>query len=298
MKPEHSFIAERALAQHCPELLRQRPAGAAPADLLSALGRAGAQLSRTLAGALAPFLDGHDPAITVGDPREGDPITLMSEIAPLAANSLLAAGIAASPLLVSLDAAAVLRILDRAFGGKGKTPSPLPEVFPHSAGILVKQLESLVADGLAEALGIAAIQPIRRDGALAQLEPFAEATPLVIMTLAVEEAGQQAWPLVIALPMASLAELFGDGAQAVPRTVRPRQTNPAEQPYCDLPLTLSAVIVDMQLPMSALTELRPGTILPVSVARNVPLRIAGKTIAHGVIGAVDDRVAIEITQAF
>jgi flagellar motor switch/type III secretory pathway protein FliN len=30
----------------------------------------------------------------------------------------------------------------------------------------------------------------------------------------------------------------------------------------------------------------------------VPLRIGDKTIAHGAIGSVDDRVAIQITQAF
>jgi flagellar motor switch protein FliM len=28
----------------------------------------------------------------------------------------------------------------------------------------------------------------------------------------------------------------------------------------------------------------------------VPLRVAGRTVAHGSIGAVDDRVAVQITQ--
>jgi flagellar motor switch protein FliM len=30
----------------------------------------------------------------------------------------------------------------------------------------------------------------------------------------------------------------------------------------------------------------------------VPLKIGDKTIAHGTIGAMDDRVAVQITQAF
>jgi flagellar motor switch protein FliM len=34
------------------------------------------------------------------------------------------------------------------------------------------------------------------------------------------------------------------------------------------------------------------------VARNVPLRIGTRTIAHGTIGALDERVAVQITQAF
>jgi flagellar motor switch protein FliM len=39
-------------------------------------------------------------------------------------------------------------------------------------------------------------------------------------------------------------------------------------------------------------------VLPVSVARAVPLRVGETTIAHGSVGAVDERVAVQITQAF
>jgi len=52
------------------------------------------------------------------------------------------------------------------------------------------------------------------------------------------------------------------------------------------------------MPFSAISALRPGQVLPVSVARSIPLSVGGRTVAHGVVGAVDDRVAIQITQAF
>ena len=48
----------------------------------------------------------------------------------------------------------------------------------------------------------------------------------------------------------------------------------------------------------AIAALQPGQILPVAVARSIPLKGGGKTIAHGTIGAMDDRVAVQITQAF
>lgn len=295
MKPERAFIAERPLAQHCPELLRADEPGSAPAELLPALGRAGAKLTRVFAVALAPLVGGQELAVTAAAPREATAADLVKDIGPLAANSLMAADGAA--LLASFDAGAVLRMIDRAFGGKGQTPAPLPAAFPASAGVVIRQLEALVAQGFAAALG-ADFTPIRRHGSLVELEAFADDTALTILTLTVAEAGAEAWPIHLALPTAALAGLVGEGAQAPARKAAPRQTNSAEEPYCDLPLTLAAVIVDMRLPMSALTQLQPGSLLPVSVARSVPLRIGTKTIAYGAIGSVDDRVAIQITQAF
>lgn len=295
MKPERSFIADRALAQHCPELIRSGGEGSAPAELLPALGRVGTKLSRVFAAALAPLTGGQNVVIQVGPPREVTAAVLAAEIAPLAANSLLSLGNAS--LLASFDAGAVLRMIDRAFGGKGQTPVLLPATFPASAGVVIRQLEAMIAQGFAAATG-ASLEPVRRNGNLAELEAYPDAAPLAVLTLTVSEAGAETWPILLALPLAALGGLVGEGGQAPPRAAAPRQTNPAEEPYCDLPLTLSAVIIDMRLPMSALTELQPGSLLPVSVARNVPLRIGDKTIAHGAIGSVDDRVAIQITQAF
>lgn len=296
MKPERAFIAERPLAQHCPELLRASATGSAPAELLPALGLAGAKLARLFAAALSPLIGGQELVVTAAAPREIAAADLTKEMAPLAANSLLASGSAA--LLASFDAGAVLRMIDRAFGGKGLTPAPMPAIFPASAGVVIRQLEGIVSQGFAAALGAADFAPVRRHGSLVELEAFADAVQLTVVTLTVAEAGADPWPIHLALPTAALAGLVGEGAQAPARPAAPRATNPAEEPYCDLPLTLSAVIVDMHLPMSALTQLQPGSLLPVSVARNVPLRIGAKTIAHGAIGSVDDRVAIQITQAF
>lgn len=295
MKPERAFIAERPLAQHCPELLRASAIGSAPAELLPALGHAGAKLARVFAASLAPLIGGQELVVAAAAPRELTAADLAKDIAPLAANSLLASGPAA--LLASFDAAAVLRMIDRAFGGKGLNPAPMPTAFPASVGVVIRQLEGLVAQGFASVFG-AAFEPVRRNGSLIELDAFADAVELTVLTLTVTEGGAEAWPIHLALPTAALAGLVGEGAQAPARPAAPRPTNPADEPYCDLPLTLSAVIVEMRLPMSALAELQPGSLLPVSVARNVPLRIGTKTIAHGAIGSVDDRVAIQITQAF
>lgn len=299
MKPHHDFVAERALAQHCSELLRAAPG---PGELLSALAGAGDMLARALGPLLAPLLGGEAPEVRAEPPCEDTGDALAEAIAPLAANSLLAAGTERTPLLVSIEAPAVLRLVDRAFGGKGEVQSPLPEVFPLSAELMIVRLEALAVAALGNALGLAwpgALAPQRRDGSLAALAPFAADTALAIQRFTIAEVSGASWTLTLALPLASLADLCGAAARPAPAGAQQViAANPADAPYGALPLCISAVLVDMAMPVSVLSALEPGQILPVSVARSVPLLIGTTTIAHGTIGALDERIAVQITHAF
>ena len=299
MKPHHDFVAERALAQHCSELLRDAPS---PGELLPSLAMAGEALAKALAPLLAPLLGGEAPEMRVDALQEGGGEALSEQIAPLAANSLLAAGSGQVPLLVSIEATAVLRLVDRAFGGKGAVQSPLPEAFPLSAELMIVRLEALAIAALGKAFGLAwpgAIRTTRRDGSLVALAPFAADTALAIQRFTIAEAGGASWTLTLALPLAALAGLCGPAGSFAPASAQQRvAANPADEPYGALPLSLRAVLVDMALPVSVLSALEPGQILPVSIARSVPLLIGKTTIAHGTIGALDERVAVQITQAF
>jgi flagellar motor switch protein FliM len=295
MKPERAFVAERMLAQHCPELLR---GNAAPVPLMPALTRLGEGAARALALALAPLLAGEPPLVRSADVRECTMAELAGRIAPLAANSLLAAGTPEMTLLASVEAEAVLRMVDRAFGGRGDAPSPLPDAFPLSAELMVARLEGVVAQAVGPALAMAgAVQGLRRDGSIAQLAPFPDSETLGAITLEVDDPGRTPWKIVLAFPQAVLVKLFGDDRPIASRP-RPPQPNPADEPFGSVALTVSAVLVDMSIGFTALSNLQPGQILPVAVARSVPLRVGDKTIAHGTIGALDDRVAVQITQAF
>lgn len=306
MKPERTFLAERPLARHAPELLRQGPG--AP-ELLPLLGRLGDRLARRMAGALAPLLGGEAPLVTCAPPREGDLSTLHGAIATLAANSLMGVNDTA-PLFVSIEAEPVLRIVDRAFGGKGEAPIPMPDRFPMAAELMVGRLETLIADHLCAALAMTAgrapgaalpvITPLRRDSNLAMLAPFPDGQPLALMTMDVDDGGVLPWQITFAMPIGTLARLFGyaEGVEAMSTGISRPMASPADEPFSALPLEVSAVIVDMKVPFSAIANLAPGDVLPVSIARSVPLRVGEATFAHGTIGAVDERVAVQITRAF
>nr|WP_268958963.1 FliM/FliN family flagellar motor C-terminal domain-containing protein [Novosphingobium aerophilum] len=74
--------------------------------------------------------------------------------------------------------------------------------------------------------------------------------------------------------------------------------DPLSEPFGDLPLQLSAILVDMRMSMATVAAIEPGMVLPVAVARQVPLRLGQATVATGTVGAADDRVALQIRTAF
>ena len=297
MKPERALVADRVLAQHCPELLRSREA--APVPLVPAMARLGEALARALSQALASLTAGEPPLVRSIAPRECAMAEFAQGIAPLAANSLLTLGAPEMTALASLDAEAVLRMVDRAFGGRGDAPSPLPTAFPMSAELMVTRLEGVVVTALAQALGTpGAVQPLRRDGCIVQLAPYADNEQLGVLTLEVDDPGRRPWKVTIALPQTVLVKLLGEGERPAAPPARKVQPNASDEPFGAVPLTLSAVLVDMRIGFAELSALQPGQIIPVAVARSVPLKIDDTTIAHGTIGAWDDRVAVQITQAF
>lgn len=297
MKPDRKLVAERTIAQHCPELLRPEPGAE---ELLPLLTRVGERLTRPLAAALAPVAGGKGLAVKAKPAR----ISTLDDIAmfapDLAANSLIGVGPDSLPLLTTLDAAAVLRIVDRTFGGRGEAPSPLPAEFPVSADLMFVRLETLLVQELEAVLApdqTGMLEPLRRNGNLTLLEPFARDAAVAHLELEVMEPAGDTWEISVVLPIPTLAAVFG----ASPRRtapVRHPMADPMDEPFGDVPLQLSAVLVDMRMSMATVAAFEPGAVLPVAVARQVPLRLGQSTVATGTVGAADDRVALQIISAF
>lgn len=295
MKPQKSFTAERVAAQHCAELLRPAPGAD---ELVPLLDRAGERLARGLAAALPPLTGGKGLVVRAKPARHTDLDSLTMFSPDLAAHLLLGFGAGQAPLLTLLDAAAVLRMVDRTFGGRGEAPSPLPSEFPGSADLMIVRLEELIRTQLAAALGLGAdaLASLGRSGSLAALDPFPRGEPVVALELDVQEPGGDSWLATFALPLPTLCALLGAAPRKAPAPAAP--ADPLAAPFAALPLGLTAVLVDMKVPMATLAALAPGTVLPVAVARAVPLRLGSRTVATGTVGAADDRVALQIISAF
>lgn len=293
MNTRHSFVAERVAAQHCAELLRSGPA---PAELLPVFRQAGERVARLIGPMLADLLGGDDPKVTAAPPEQLNESDLDLEVGPLAANSLIASPACGMNLLASIDGQATLRLVDRAFGGPGETSGPLPDSFPLSAEIMIQRLDEMLVACLSRGLALPDLVTLRRDSRLIQLSSFPRGTRLAAMRLEIVEGARAPWQVLIAVPLEQLALLPGGATGAAKAATDRAPADPAAEPFAEMPLPLTARLVDMRVPLSALAKLEPGTVLPVAVARAVPIAIGETIIARGTVGAADDRVAVKLTQ--
>ena len=298
MKPERSFVADRVVAQHCSELLG--PTAPALSDLAPSLALLSGRLSLSIAAGLARLSGGEAPAVRAAAPRATTPTELASEAPSLASYAVMGIGPERHRVLLTLAAAPVFRLVDRAFGGRGTVPNPLPAAFPLSAELLVQRLEQAIAASLQDALGGGALTvvPQARDTSFTQIAPFTPDETVFDLSISVEEAGCEPWVLSIAFPQATLAALFAGRERKLPPQAAPHAPDPMSEPFASLPITLTAVVVDMMVPFTRLAALRPGDVIPIALARSVPLKAGERTIATGTVGDFEDRVAVQINAAF
>lgn len=293
MKSETLFIAERAAALHCPELLGK---AAAPRDAVMVTQPVMVRFSRLFGACLAALCGGEAPSVTVKPLRLASSDDFRTNLAALAAHCVLVTGTPDNPLLATIDGAAILRMIDRTFGGRGEVPSVLPEALPPSADLLVSRLAGLIAEQLSVALGSAGTVLVRSQGSdLTDLYPFAAATELILAEFEIMEGLRTPWMVRLLLPASLAATLGGDPpTHRSSPTPRP-QSSPGSEPFGSVPVTLSAMLVDMRMPLSAIAGLAPGQVIPVAIARQVPLRIGERTVATGTVGSKDDCVALQLT---
>jgi flagellar motor switch protein FliM len=293
MKPERALIAAGRAAQHCSALLHRGPA---PTEQLAHLKRTGERLAPLLARMLAPLLGGDPPTVTVLPPRETGEGEFAAEVGSLAMNCLYASGVPGATLLASIDGRATLGLVDRAFGGKGVSLQPLPAAFPLSAELLIARIEARLGACLAVALAHPDLAALRRHPQLSELAPYPAGCRLGVLQLEVMEEGGPSWRISFAMPMVTLPRLLGLGTSAGTSRMPRGPADPAAAPFAEVPLTLTAVLVDMAVPLAAISALAPGTVLPITVSRAVPLLAGTAILARGSAGTEDDRLALRITR--
>lgn len=293
MKPERPPRAAGLAASHDEALLRQRTE---EVDLLPEFGRLGDRLARLLGPALATVGGGKAPEIRVAGVERRSGSELAADLDRLTANALLAPGTGKQRLLVSIDGAALLAQLDRAFGGTGEIGSKLPSALPMSADLLAQRIEQAIASLLTGLTGLPQpLEVIERETSYAALAPFRKGDALAVLALEVCEQGGKPLTLTLATRADALAALLP--STEVRKRTPERRSGPLDVPFGDITLTLEAVLTEMRVPLSRIAAFEPGQMLAIPVARAVPLRIGGTVVARGTVGELDDRVALQITHS-
>ncbi|TCM18857.1 flagellar motor switch protein FliM [Novosphingobium sp. PhB165] len=303
--PTADAAGQRMKARHSADLLGKVPG---LAELVPTLSLIGERLARALAGALAHLSGGEPPLVRVGMPMDGTLTSLQADLEGPAMHTLLVLGPTGLPLLATFEAHSMLRIVDRAFGGRGEAPETIPETLPLSALLLIERIEASLSEALGAALNGGGggdgnseehrIRALRRDNSLRQLDPFPMTADLLTLALEIAEPGVAPWSLQLAFPVTTLAAATTPPRRPVVRRHRQARPDPTTEPFASVPIEVTAVLVNMPIAMSRLSTLRPGDVLPVAIARSIPLQVDGRTIASGAVGELDDRVAVQIAHAF
>ena len=293
MKPTGTLIAERPLARHS-ELLATRPPQVG--ELAKALAGKAARLESALAGELAELLGGAKPVVTCGKVEKAASPKLHKIVDSVAANFLLA-GPGGAQVLASLDYHSALVLTDQVFGGAGDWTAAKPDRLPASASLTLRRMGDVLGAALAAAFDRP--EPLALSARSEVLGKFITARDndtFLAPRAEVAVGDAKPWSVLLVLREAHAAQLLDEraGAAPAPKGVGDRR-RPDAKPFADVPLPLTAVLARLTVPVSRISDMQPGDTLPLSIGRNVSLRLADREIARGEVGACDGALALRLT---
>lgn len=201
-------------------------------------------------------------------------------------------------ILVSVRIGELVAQFERILGGTGDVDEGCT-VLPASAMRFAQQFEDRMGDVLRRISDRREMAASANGEEVEQVAPFDARDRIWTATIEVSSVKSgRSWKVRLAACQSMIAELVGKRAvsPATGRTIGARGIDGSAIAEVDLPLR--AVLVDVPMSVARLASLAPGTVIPVAVNRNVPLLTGNLTIAHGCVGELDDRVALELTQTF
>jgi len=299
MKPEGALIAERAVARHCDELIARKKKAAV--DPLDDLARLGELMPPLLQDGLSKLCAGAKVNVQVGKPveQEGDR-GQPGDDDPLL-ESMIAVGRKKAIITASIPTSAVMRLVDLALGGSGSSYQIADGNLPLSARMMVGRVQQVAVAVLAAALELpeSTFVQLGDSDVGREAKEVLSSCKRAVLPVNISLGAEEAWQLSFAFPGPSFAAVFdGHESDDVDGRLGVHSSNGAmaSEPFGTVPLPVSAILVDMPVSVSILSKLKVGMVLPVSVARSVPLKAGDQVIAHGSVGAMDERAALQITR--
>ncbi|RIV81331.1 flagellar motor switch protein FliM [Aurantiacibacter xanthus] len=289
-----SFVAERRVAMHCAALVSAKPDADAR---LTAFGRLGSALEPALATRMAAVFNANGWTCEAGEAEVMLARELAEKIAPVAGNFILPVGDAGGRLFATFALPPILARLEAMFGGDAGAVDfkPGPKL-PSSIELLLKRLARALTEALGTCLDAAALRAGEEatfSTDYAKLAVFPGQADAVVMPIRVAAPEGPAITLKLACRPGTVSRLlthFSEGG-AQPKPVIPEILPSA---IADVPLPMRARLAEMKVPASRLMNLRPGQVLPIAVARSVPLFVGQHRVASGAMGEQDDRVALQL----
>ncbi|ALG59428.1 MULTISPECIES: FliM/FliN family flagellar motor switch protein [Citromicrobium] len=277
-------------AQHCEQLLSN---SLETIDVAGDFARLGTRLARALQPRFAALFDTRKLEVELVDTASCAGDALGETLGSGMHHARFALPVKGLGILVSAKIGALIGEFDRMLGGDGDAPEDA-RALPASADRFSRQIEGEVLAACAEASGRDDLAAAARGTVLREIVPSSAQAPVHLATFAVSRPDTPKFMLTIAVCETTFVQFAGEAPVGKPVRRTLGELPLDRSPLAHVEMTATATLVDMTLPLHRIAGLQVGTLLPVSIHRSVPLSIADITIALGAVGALDDRVALEI----
>ncbi|QWC57401.1 hypothetical protein F7D01_10160 [Erythrobacter sp. 3-20A1M] len=280
------------MARHCAELFRADSGKDADGE---GFAQFGADLARALAPGLGALLGATKLRVSCAAPTVRPVAELTGGANAISTAATIVFPAVGAQIVSTLDAKTLIALTDRLFGGDGiDADGDEPVELPLMADLVATQFRTLLGDAMQRALpslGKAQIADNSRHSAFDTLGADESCT---VLEFTVVQPDAPDWLLGLALRSGEKSRFAVRRTHADP-TARKRTSDPLSGALAETPFDLVAVVAETTLPLSRVSAFKPGDIVPLPIARQVPLRVGDRVIAHGSVGSVDDRVALRVS---
>ncbi|MDF1835901.1 MAG: FliM/FliN family flagellar motor C-terminal domain-containing protein [Alteraurantiacibacter sp. bin_em_oilr2.035] len=285
-------MAQLPLARHS-ELLAKRPPETG--ELAKALGDCTTRLSAALTTELGELIGRTSLQVNIDKVGKAPAAKLHKFIAPAAANFQLV-DTGGAQVLASLDYHSALVLTDQVFGGKGDWSAVSPKKLPASANMTLSRAVNGIGRAWASTFELSDALALRaRSDVMGKFIPLSDPDTFFVFRAQITLNDAEPWHLHLVLREGHAALLLNDNADTRPARAGGDKRRPDAKPFADIPLPLTAMLARLELPVSRISNLRPGDTIPLAIGRNIALRLDDTEIARGEIGASDGALALRLT---
>ncbi|MPT49287.1 MAG: flagellar motor switch protein FliM [Sphingobium sp.] len=266
---------------------------------LTGLDRVGERMARRIRALLEPIA-GQRPALSAQN-AEMVNFDLWSAMAPsFCALSTYRLHPLKGMILVRLDPAMVWALVDRFYGGAGDRAAPERSEFSRGEERMIARISDIVMHALVESwsdLLTMEMAPVARESD-PQVLVFAEANEeLLSQSLTVDFGKGQSWTIEILFPHSALRQMEPLLDNSTPEEVRHKdplwQARLAQQ-MGGISFPTRTVLARPSLSLHELLNLKNGDVIPIGIARSLPLIVGNRVVAEGSVGEQNGRAAFMI----
>ena len=199
-----------------------------------------------------------------------------------------------------IDAPLISQLVDRFYGGRGPGHAAEKFEFTPTELRLLTRLSSQIATAVVESWAdIVKLEPllVTRETGVAQAEIMAADADIVVQTFEIDFGGKEKYLIELVYPQDGLTSI--EMPAGTRRAEEARGRDPIWQGQLSrrieqVRLPVKTVLARPNLKMSELMALKPGDVIPIHIARHLPLLVGDRVYAHGTIGEQDGVAAFMI----